>query len=304
MPHEENHRIMRPMTICPECYACLKRLMTGTVELASPIPDMRRRALLAASSILDQEFSWGTVPARIANRFLLAIHTITGNADPFAERKATETAFAARMVQNLLPGYDDNLDSLLRLAALGNALDFFRGQAEVSREMEAVAELGIFQVSAFRRELAGPPGLLLYLADNAGEQFFDRPLVSFLRRQGWQVLYVVKGGPIQNDLTREDLEASGLKALLEPVVDTGACTVGLDLSQTSAEFRKLHETARIIVAKGMGHFETMSHGGDPRVWFLLQAKCIPVAQSLGVERNTLVLARASAISLDNCGQAV
>jgi uncharacterized protein with ATP-grasp and redox domains len=119
-----------------------------------------------------------------------------------------------------------------------------------------------------------------------------------LRRQGWQVLYVVKGGPIQNDLTREDLAASGLAEELEPVVDTGARTVGLDFSEASTEFQKLYGAARIILAKGMGHFETMSHLGDPRLWFLLQAKCSPVAASLGVERNTFVFIRASAICLD------
>jgi uncharacterized protein with ATP-grasp and redox domains len=48
----------------------------------------------------------------------------------------------------------------------------------------------------------------------------------------------------------------------------------------------------------MGHFETMSHLGDPRLWFLLQAKCAPVAQSLRVEQNTLVFIRASTIFLD------
>ena len=48
----------------------------------------------------------------------------------------------------------------------------------------------------------------------------------------------------------------------------------------------------LIVAKGMGHFETMSHLADPRVWFLLQAKCCPVAQALGVDLNAFVFARA------------
>ena len=144
----------------------------------------------------------------------------------------------------------------------------------------------------FRQELAGPPGLLLYLADNAGEQFFDLPLVSSLRRRGWRVLYAVKAGPIQNDLTLEDLEASGLRYALEPVVDTGARTVGLELHGVSPGFRELYEAARLIVAKGMGHFETMSHLSDPRVWFLLQAKCSPVAQALGVDVNTFVFSRA------------
>jgi uncharacterized protein with ATP-grasp and redox domains len=41
----------------------------------------------------------------------------------------------------------------------------------------------------------------------------------------------------------------------------------------------------------MGHFETMSHLTDPRLFFLLQAKCSPVAQALGVPRGSFVLRR-------------
>ncbi|MFZ5448809.1 MAG: damage-control phosphatase ARMT1 family protein [Thermodesulfobacteriota bacterium] len=282
----------RPMVIQPECYACLERLVALTVELATPDLDLRNQARQAALQVLDREFGPGAIPAVIANRFLPVIHQVSGNADPFAVRKAAATKFAARMHRLLAPAYGEGLDSFLRLAAVGNSLDFFRGESEVSREMQTPLEFGILELTEFRRVLAGPPGLCLFLADNAGEQFFDRPLVSWLRQQGWQVLYVVKGGPIQNDLTREDLAASGLSGDMAPVVDTGGRTVGLDLSQASNEFQHLYRSARIILAKGMGHFETMSHTNDPRVWFLLQAKCVAVAQSLKVARNTFVFVRA------------
>jgi uncharacterized protein with ATP-grasp and redox domains len=287
--------IVRPMAIGPECYACLEQLAALTVELATPDPEVRRQALRAARTLLDQEFGPDAIPAAIANRFLAAIHRLSGNDDPFAARKAAATAGAARLYRLLAPAYGDDLESLLRLAAVGNALDFFRREAEVAREMLARAEFRMAQVKEFHRELAGPPGLFLYLADNAGEQFFDQPLVAALRGRGWQVLYVVKGGPIQNDLTREDLEASGLGEALAPVADTGARTVGLQLPEASPDFRELYGAARLILAKGMGHFETMSHRGDPRLWFLLQAKCRPVAQALGVERNTFVFGRGPTI---------
>jgi uncharacterized protein with ATP-grasp and redox domains len=293
---------MRPMAIRSECYACLERLAALTVELATPDPEVQGQALLAARRLLDQEFGPGAIPAAIATRFLPVIHQITGNPDPFAARKAAETVWAARMYRHLAPAYGDGLESLLHLAAVGNAIDFFRGEAELTREMLARVKFGLAEVPGFRRELDGPPGLLLYLADNAGEQFFDLPLVSSLRRRGWRVLYVVKGGPIQNDLTRKDLEASNLGDALEPVVDTGAPTVGLQLPEASPGFRELYEAARLIVAKGMGHFETMSHLNDPRVWFLLQAKCTPMARALGVDRNALVFGRAPAISLDTAAQ--
>jgi damage-control phosphatase, subfamily I len=269
--------ISRPMAIQPECHGCLQRLIDLAVELASPDPEVRRQAREAALQILDRELGPEAIPALIANRLLPVIYQVSGNPDPFAGRKAAATALAAKLFSRLASAYSDDLESLLRLAATGNALDFFRGEPEVSREMQATVEFGLSHLPELRRELAGPPGLLLYLADNAGEQFFDRPLVGFLRCQGWQVLYVVKGGPIQNDLTQKDLEAS-------------------------PEFQKLFNAARIILAKGMGHFETMSQLPDPRVWFLLQAKCAPVARSLGVTRNTFVFIRTPAISLDTVGQ--
>jgi hypothetical protein len=288
------------MAMLPECHPCLERLVGLAVELATPDPEVRRRASQSARGCLDQEFGPGAIPAAIANRLLGIIHQISGNIDPFAARKAAATAFAARMHRRLAPAYGHDLESLLRLAAVGNALDFFRGEAEATREMLAGVEFAIDAAPDFRRQLAGPPGLLLYLADNAGEQFFDVPLVSGLRRRGWQVVYAVKGGPIQNDLTLADLEASGLLAALEPVADTGACTVGLELDRVSPGFRELYAAARIIVAKGMGHFETMSHLADPRVWFLLQAKCAPVAQALGVDLNAFVFARAVATEPGDC----
>jgi uncharacterized protein with ATP-grasp and redox domains len=291
-----------PMAIRPECYPCLERLVALTLELATSDPEVQERARRAALHILDREFGPGAIPASIANRILPAIQHLSGNADPFAARKTAATTFASRMHKRLAPTYGDGLESLLRLAAVGNAFDFFRSEAEVIWEMQAPISFGISHLPAFQRALAGPPGLLLYLADNAGEQFFDRPLVAWLRAQDWQVLYVVKGGPIQNDLTREDLEKSDLKEALEPVVDTGARTVGLDLHEVSPEFQNLYNAARIILAKGMGHFETMSHLHDPRIWFLLQAKCAPVARSLGVERNTFVFLQTPAISLDNRGK--
>ena len=283
---------MQPMEIQPECYLCLERLLALTVELATDVREFRWQARHAARQIIAQQFNPAAIPAVIANRFHRAIWEVTGNADPFAPRKAAETAFLARMYEKIASAYGDDLESLLKLAVAGNAIDFFRDEAEVTEELLSPVDFGLSHLPAFQGKLDQGPGLLLYLADNAGEHFFDRPLVAYLRRQGWGVLYVVKGGPIQNDLTRQDLSASGLMDDLEPVTDTGARTVGLVLEEASPGFNQLYGEAQIILAKGMGHFETMSHLGDPRVFFLLQAKCSPVARALKVPRLTFVFCQA------------
>jgi uncharacterized protein with ATP-grasp and redox domains len=66
----------------------------------------------------------------------------------------------------------------------------------------------------------------------------------------------------------------------------------------SPAFRELYDQAQIILAKGMGHFETMSMLPDPRLYFLLQAKCRPVAEALGVPRGAFAFCRSPAICLD------
>ncbi len=280
---------MRSMEICPECRPCLVRLVELSADLATSDPELNRQARQAGLEIIDREFLPGAIPAAIANRYHLAIRAISGNPDPFAGRKAAETAFLAAMHRRVASSYPEKLAALVALAAVGNAVDFFRSVEEVTEELAARATLMVSDLPGFEQILeTEAPGLLLYLADNAGEQFFDRPLVEHLRRRGWRVLYVVKGGPVQNDLTRQDLYASGLGEALEPVTDTGCRTVGLDLSEVSPRFRKLFAQARLILAKGMGHFETMSHIPDPRLFFLLQAKCEPVARALGVSRRAFV----------------
>jgi uncharacterized protein with ATP-grasp and redox domains len=287
---------MKTMHTQEECRDCLIRLVDLTVKLATADPGLGMAARARALAIIDEEFSPGAIPALIANRFHLEIQKITGNSDPFLGHKEAETAFLERHFQAVAPSFPETLESLLKLAVLGNAVDFFRSESEVAREFSQQINFTISKLAAFQELLKSAPGIILFLADNAGEQHFDLPLVQHLRGLGAQVVYVVKGGPIQNDLTRADLAASGLLDPLEPVQDTGARTVGLVLAQASPAFREIFRQARVIVAKGMGHFETLGHLPDPRLFFLLQAKCRLVAQALGVRRGSFVFAQAQEIS--------
>ena len=76
------------------------------------------------------------------------------------------------------------------------------------------------------------------------------------------------------------------------VVSTGAEMVGLMLSYASEEFKKLYFSADVVVAKGMGHFETLGNEPGREIFLLLCAKCVPVARALGVSLNAYVALRA------------
>src|SRR4030042_5076387 len=169
---------LRPRELRPQCRACLERLVHLTADLATTDATLKRQAARAAWEIVSQDFSQsGAIPALIASRFHRAIQEISGNPDPFAPRKALETSYLARMQRRLAPASGDDLKSALKLAALGNAVDFFRTEAEVIRELLTPGEFAVADLAELHLASQGPKGRLLYLADNAGEQFFDLPLV-------------------------------------------------------------------------------------------------------------------------------
>ena len=105
---------------------------------------MRRQALQSACRRLDQEFGPDAIPTAIANRLLGHYPSpLREPLIPLRPGKPPRPPWAARMHQRLAPAYGDDLESLLRLAAVGNALDFFRGEAEAAREMLAQVEFAI-----------------------------------------------------------------------------------------------------------------------------------------------------------------
>jgi uncharacterized protein with ATP-grasp and redox domains len=127
-------------------------------------------------------------------------------------------------------------------------------------------------------ELAKKANTILFLADNAGEIIFDTLLVEQLKNMGLNITYVVKGGPILNDATLEDVEYSGMDKLADNILTTGTDAVGLLKKEVSSEFLKAYDEAELIFAKGMGYAETLTECKLTKPHFLmLRTKCVPVA---------------------------
>ena len=127
-------------------------------------------------------------------------------------------------------------------------------------------------------DLAKKAQSILFLADNAGEIVFDTLLVEQLKNMGVKVTYVVKGGPIINDATLEDVKISGMDKLADEVLTTGADAVGLLVKEVSPEFLKVYNAAELVFAKGMGYAETLTEYKLTKPHFLMfRTKCNPVA---------------------------
>ncbi|MBT3363595.1 MAG: DUF89 family protein [Chloroflexi bacterium] len=269
------------------CYECLKRLACQAVDLAAVSEDAKRRAQAVAIAVLDNSFSLDEMTIVIASRIHHVIKTITSNPDPYREMKNREVELASQWHREIGSGHEDDYDTCLRLAALGNTIDFFKPYDVLVEELKRPVQFTIDHSRKFE-EMLKQGGNLLYLADNAGEAFFDLHFVKLLSR--WcNVTYVVKEKPVQNDITMDDLKRAGLESEFGRIITTGTATPGIDFKVASPEFTHEYETADLVFAKGMGYWESLSElPAVGRVFHCLMTKCQPVSDSLGVPLNSYV----------------
>jgi hypothetical protein len=252
-------------------------------ELSTSDPQVKSRIEKEISRILDG-FSLESVPPDLSNEFHRAANAISKNSDPFRERKLEEMERARKAFEKI--EVKNDLRSAVEIAAMGNAIDFFVDPGTLGRELSNLPNFAVDDVAKLWGKLEGARDIL-YLADNAGEVYFDLPLVNALGEHA-KVTYVVKAAPVQNDLTLEDLRRAGLDGSFEDIIEAPA-TVGVYLERASPEFRDRFERADLVVAKGMGNYETLSELPESgKFFYILRAKCGPVARSLGVNVDDYV----------------
>ena len=293
------------MKLVPECHACLQKLISQAANLATDDASLRQRAIEKATKMLDDEFSYSQLSITIATKIHRIVRAVTHNHDPYSTMKKREMALARELYPELsLPAeaaspallgwgreqnnhYRNKLREYLKLAAVANAIDFFRQPADIKEDISKAVSFAI-DYSEYLAIRLKEVVKILYLADNAGELYFDLPLVKWMR-QFTKVIYAVKPSPVQDDLTIEDVKEAGLESEFGNVITTGIASPGVIFSLASAQFKQEFESADLIFAKGMGHFEALSElSPEGRFFYCLKAKCKPVAKSLNVPLNSYV----------------
>ena len=290
------------MKLTPGCYECLRRLIHQAAELATNDASLKQRATEEAMKILDEEFSYSQLSIVIATKIHKVVREVTHNPDPYRAMKEREMTLSRELYPELSLQteaasrrrgrkrsnlYKDKLRGYLKLAAAANAIDFFREPSSIKEDIRKAVSFAVDDSEQLEEKLKDA-GRVLYLADNAGELYFDLPLFEYMRRFV-NVIYVVKPSPVQDDLTLEDVRRSGLESEFGKVMSTGIASPGTIFSLASTQFKREFESADLIFAKGMGHYEALSElPTEGKFFYCLMAKCRPVADSLGVPINSYV----------------
>ena len=281
------------MRVFPECIPCLIRQGLNSAQRLNLSEEKLFRVAQSALRYMVQFEEFTKSPAYYAYYIQLKVKEITGEEDPFREikkisnQKALEILHRLNLEEILKP---DPLRGALKLSAIGNILDFaILSEEEVFKKLYQLLEkdFSVDDYESFKKDLENSQRVLI-LGDNAGEIVFDKVLVKVLKELGKEVVFVVKGGPILNDATLEDAKEVSLTQLCK-VIDNGNDRVGTDLSVASEEFLKEWQRADIVISKGQANFESLSSVDDKTIYFLLTAKCNPVAKQVGAkEKGELV----------------
>lgn len=249
-----------------------------------------------ARLIADWDVSLPT--PRLGREIQRIVRRLAEHEDPYGDAKSRSNQAMLRLAPRLreaVKSSSEPIRTALLLAARANCIDFGPGNFDVDR-LEGLLlspeapPFDRFDGPAFFERLDSARRIVL-LCDNAGEIVADMILVEALGAE--RMTAVVRGRPVLNDATGTDAEAIGLTRLC-PVLDTEDDTPGWPL-RPSVALRKLVEAADLILCKGQGNFETLE-GSDDRHFFLLKAKCPPVAACLGVKHQAVVLAQAEGLA--------
>ena len=285
------------MKVEAECASCIIHRATAEAIEATTNPALRFRALSDLLRLLSKEFTPNAVPADLGTKRDRLVRQVTGSDDPYEriKRLSNEKAlrllpYAKKIVQE---GYtqQDRFKKACLCAIVGNIMEFdipghkFTFTTLRKSFREAAKDLVVDDISA-TYELAKKVQTVLYLTDNAGEIVFDTLLAEQLKNMGLAVKVAVKGGPIINDATLEDAEASGMSHIADKIVTTGTDAVGLAVREVSAEFMQVYNSVDLIFAKGMGYAETLTEYKLTKPHMLLfRTKCNPIANFFGVARE-------------------
>ncbi len=271
------------MKISSDCIPCAFRQLKSLLERATTSP---KRYMDIYNDFVDALYTVTPAPysppdyVRVMSQVLF--HHC-GTLDMYRKEKDDSTALACALRETLLDELSrqpDWFSAMVKFVIGGNILDYGVFN-DLNLEMARKLMLEVFDlpldaggIEKLRIALDGARSIF-YVLDNCGEAVFDALLVE---RYRGKIAVGVRGGPVLNDVTRRELEASGFHGI--PVYDTGDFTAGVNVATTAPGFLEAMRAADVVVAKGQGNLESLD-GYDRPIFYLFRAKCPVICNYMG-----------------------
>jgi uncharacterized protein with ATP-grasp and redox domains len=282
------------MRIASSCYSCILDRAKFECDILFSDDDSKKKAMEELLDFMVQHK--GEVPSAVGTEREEIMKRRSGNSDPYREMKAESNRVATALIPLAKRFYEeseDKLEALIRIAAAANSMEWgvkghdFDVDSFEDVFFETLNEKFDGDLEEARRRI-NRFDKILYLTDNAGEVVFDLFVIEKLLEMGKRVVICPKTGPILNDVTDDEL-----KAMTDLPIEPSGPVIGLSLDRVRPELLLLLKNdGFLVIAKGMGNFETMTEFDDilaGRLIYVMRAKCEPVSMRVGVSQGTLVV---------------
>ncbi len=284
------------MNITKDCVECIvgqinkaTKLLDLDVDLANEInKEVEKKAL---------NFDFKKSPPFVAKDVYEYLAIKTNLKDPLEKLKQESIKKATTyvpLIEEKISLSEDKLFTAIKAAVAGNVIDFATTKEFcLDQEINSIFEtdFSINDYKIFKEKLEKTDSLII-LADNAGENIFDKVLIKTISSlyPNLKIYYATRGKAIINDITTKEAFQSGIDKYCE-VISSGVDTPGLDKSRASREFMELFNKTPLVLSKGMGNFECLESHNDNKVFFLFKVKCNVVANTISKNLGEIVLKR-------------
>jgi uncharacterized protein with ATP-grasp and redox domains len=275
-----------------ECYFCHIKTLSKLIEKYKP---ERKKADLFTNAISELLYKKKDLynPLLATDIHRLA-KKILGHSDLYEEEKVRANKILLGRYEyweGMVKKSSNPLFKAAKLAVAGNIIDY--GAHTVPEDIEnqirtlLYLDLEIDETDELIEKI-GMAESILYLGDNAGEIVFDKLFIETMNHQN--ITYTVRGKAVINDVTFEDVKQTGLDKICK-VISNGNDAPSTIMEYCSEEFKQEFNKADLVISKGQGNFEGLLNSEHDNLFFLLMAKCRPMAELLGVREGDMVASK-------------
>ncbi len=282
------------MKIKPECATCIVRQIVDVSIETTNNENKQFELIKKCLPIIEKEYHNNAVPAWMGTVVHRYFKKISNCNDPYKRLKIIADETAKQYIEIVKENMDNSNNKLEKLrkcilgTIAGNSIDFgpFSTMENIAPLINSTinGNLAIDHTEDLLNDLENQNiKNILYICDNAGEIVFDKLLINEIATYNKNITIAVKGEPILNDATMEDVKLLNLDKEYN-VITTGTDAIGIIFKECSEEFLNIFNSCDLIIAKGMGNFESLTEYNlnNKKLYYILKAKCIPVAEYNGV----------------------
>ncbi|MBN1365007.1 MAG: DUF89 family protein [Syntrophaceae bacterium] len=285
------------MKMSLDCIPCFIRQAADAVRMSASSAEEQKHLM---HNILQWmgEIDLNQSPPAASQMIHRRLRSLLTTDDPYRLAKDQHNQLAAALIPSIRQYIKSSADPLImavRYAITGNIIDLGAknkiGYGEIYADLQSASMQPVYgNMDSFKKAVQEAK-TILYLADNAGEIFFDRLLIEQLSRV--RITMAVRGAPVINDATISDAEAAGISEIAD-IIDNGSDAPGTILDDCSNEFRLCFKNADMVISKGQGNFESLSEE-KREIFFLFRTKCPIISRHSGFCVGTYVAANLSAM---------